>query len=290
MIRKHFAVTCPDSSTVVIVPRLDLHRIRKRFNRAAPAYDDGARLQHQIEDELVSRLDLLELMPRTILDLGCGTGHAAPALSRAYPDAKLWGVDSAFEFLRRKQEFPDRRSPVLCADARALPLPGESIDLVFSNLMLQWCEEPGLVFGEVFRILAGRSPFLFSTFGPRTLHELREAWACVDREPHVMDFPDMPALGTCLTRHGFVEIVLDTEVVIEYADSLTDLGRRLKQIGANSHPIGGSRGLTGRTRWQQVGEAYEIRRLPGEGLPVTYEIIYGIGWKPTPLPQVWGSA
>ncbi len=272
------------------MPRLDPHRIRKRFNRAVLTYDDKACLQHWVEDELVNRLVLFDLIPSWILDLGCGTGHAEPALSRAFPDAKLLGVDSAFDFLRRKQEVKDRRSPVLCADARALPLSDESIDLVFSNLMLQWCEDPGLVFGEVFRVLKGRSPFLFSTFGPRTLHELREAWACVDREPHVIDFLDLPALGTCLTRHGFVEIVLDTEVVIEQVGSLTDLGRELKQIGANSHPIGGIRGLTGRTRWQRVGEAYEIRRPPGEGLPVTYEIIYGVGWKPTPLPPVRGPA
>jgi malonyl-CoA O-methyltransferase len=272
------------------MPELDSQQIRERFNRAALVYDDTARLQHQVEDELVSRLGLLDLAPRRILDLGCGTGHAAPALYGTFPGVDLVGVDSALNLLRRKQEFEDRRSPVLCADARALPLPGESMDLVLSNLMLQWCEDPGLVFAETFRVLKGHSPFLFSTFGPRTLQELRKAWACVDREPHVIDFPGLPVLGAHLSRYGFVEIVLDTERVIEQVASLTELGRMLKDIGANAHPTGSRRGLTGRTRWQRVSEAYESDRLPGGALPVTYEIIYGIGWKPTPLSPVRGPA
>jgi malonyl-CoA O-methyltransferase len=266
--------------------RLASDWIRRGFNRAALAYDETARLQQWVESELVSRLDFLDLTPRRILDLGCGTGHAEPALGRAYPGTVLVGIDSAFNFLRRKQEQEDRRSCVFCADARALPLASESIDLVFSNLMLQWCENPGPVFGEVFRVLNGRSPFLFSTFGPRTLHEVKEAWARVDREPHVLDFPGLPELGAQLSRHGFVEVVLDVETVIEEVASLTELGRMLKHMGANSHPMGSHRGLTGRARWQGVNEAYEARRRPGGGLPVTYEIIYGMGWKPSLLRRV----
>ena len=256
------------------------------FRQAAPTYDAAAGVQHQVESELIERLALLDLRPRWILDLGCGTGHADPSLVEHYPEAQIVRLDWAFEML----SWAQRRSPcgtyALCSDARALPLKSSSLDLVFSNLLLQWMDDPGPTLSEVYRVLGERSAFLFTTFGPETLWELRQAWAQVDEHPHVSEFMDAPAWGAALMRAGFVEVVLDVDRVLEEVPDVATLAGQLRQIGATNRHAARSRGLYGKARLACLTQAYETLRRPGGGLPVTYEIIYGLAWTPLRLAPV----
>ena len=81
-----------------------------------------------------------------------------------------------------KQQRVLRRFSRIVADARHLPLSAGSIDLVFSNLMLQWCNEPDQVFAEAGRVLRPNGLFIFTTLGPDTLKELRLALQTVGRK------------------------------------------------------------------------------------------------------------
>ena len=58
--------------------RLDVQRVRRAFSRAAPAYDAIATLQHQVEAELLDRLDLLK-EARSGLSYPC-PGRTSPRL------------------------------------------------------------------------------------------------------------------------------------------------------------------------------------------------------------------
>ncbi len=268
---------------------LDFGAVRKGFRMAASTYDEAAGLQHRIESDLIERLSLLDLRPQWILDLGCGTGHAIPSLARQYPQACIIGIDAAFEMLHWKQAHPDRRSEALCADVRALPIAPSSVDLAFSNLLLQWLDDPGPAVSEIYRVLADRSAFLFATFGPRTFAELRGAWAEVDSDPHVSEFMDGPAWGNILMRAGFVEVVLDADVWVEEVLDLKTLAGHLRQIGATNRHVHRARGLLGRKRLTTLTRAYERLRRPGGGLPVTYEMLYGLAWTPLRLTRVSGA-
>jgi malonyl-CoA O-methyltransferase len=146
--------------------------------------------------------------------------------------------------------------------------------LIYSNLMLHWCDQPLPVFRELFRVLRPGGLLLFSTFGPDTLQELREAWSSSDRNLHVSRFPDMPELADALMRAGFAEPVLDVEHHRHlYADAYA-LMRELKRSGASNAFRARARGLTGRGRFAAMIEAYERQRT-SEGLPATFEIIAG---------------
>lgn len=268
---------------------LDRHGIdrlaaRRSFSAASNDYDRVAVLQTEVRSRLLERLDIVKLNPAVILDLGSGTGIASRALQQRYPQAQVIAMDAAFGMLQYSaqqrgvlQRLLRKDVARICADAFRLPLKTASVDLVFSNLMLQWCDPPDAVFAEVRRVLKPDGVLLFSSFGPDTLRELRQAWAVVDNHTHVNRFIDMHDLGDAMVRAGLAEPVLDVErFTLTYADVMT-LMRELKAIGAHNVTAGRRHGLTGRTAIKQMSAAYEAQRRDG-ALPASYEVVYGQAW------------
>src|SRR5262249_7892734 len=144
--------------------------------------------------------------------------------------------------------------------------------------MLQWCDDLDAVFAEIARVLAPGGLLLFSTFGPGTLAELRDAWASGDdASNHVNHFFDPHALGSALLHAQLEEPVLDVDRIVQrYADALS-LMRELKAIGAHNVTQGRARGLTGRRRLGAMVDAYEKLRRDGT-LPATWEVIHASAW------------
>ncbi|MGA9855020.1 MAG: malonyl-ACP O-methyltransferase BioC [Gammaproteobacteria bacterium] len=264
---------------------LDRHQLRTAFERAARGYAAAAILQREIGTRLRERLELTTLKPVRVLDIGCGPGSQLMALSKRYPAAQVLGADLAMNMLiagRRAQGW-FRRKPLVCADVSHLPFAATCFDLVYSNLMLQWCDDLEPVLRELRRVLHPHGLLLFSTFGPDTLKELRSAWRAVDGFNHVNRFIDMHDIGDALMRAGFVEPVMDVEqLTLTYAD-VRALMHDLKSIGAHNVTHGRARGLYGRQRMQQLTLAYERFRRDGR-VPATYEVVYGTAWAPAFIP------
>jgi len=259
------------------------------FGRAAPGYDDYAVLQRRVADEMLSRLDLVRLTPARVSDVGCGTGYCTRALVQRYRKARITGIDIAGAMLTtaRRRAGWWRRPRFLCADAARLPLADSGCDLVFSNLMLQWCNYRE-VFREFRRVLSGDGLLMFSTFGPDTLRELRQAWGAVDDRPHVIDFADMHDLGDALLASGFREPVMDVDrYVLSYTEILALL-RDLHAIGSRNVSADRQRGLMGRGRLRALEQAYR-QFADGEGrLPASYEVVYGHAWSGGAVPPADG--
>jgi malonyl-CoA O-methyltransferase len=259
--------------------RLDRGRVRAAFDRASAGYEAAAGLQARVSAELLGRLADFRFAPRVVLDLGAGTGRVTRELKRRYPHALVIALDIAPGMLReaRRNQTLWRRFARVCGDALRLPLADASVDIVFSSLVLQWCEPIGQALAEVRRVLSPAGFFAFSTFGPDTLKELRAAWAQADGHTHVNRFIDMHDVGDALGRSGLAEPVLDVDrIELAYPDTLS-LMRDLKAIGAHNVTAGRSRTLTGRARLARMSEAYEAFRR-GATLPATYEVIYGASW------------
>jgi len=258
---------------------LDRARLRASFDRASASYEAAASLQARIAAELLERLELFRFAPGVVLDLGSGTGRATRELKRRYPHARVIALDIAPGMLReaRRHQWPWRRFDRVCGDALRLPLKDGSVDLIFSNLMLQWCDPLAAALSEARRVLAPSGFFSFSTFGADTLHELRSAWAEADGYNHVNRFADMHEVGDALVRAGLMEPVLDVDrIEVGYPDVLA-LMRDLKAIGAHNVTAGRPRALVGRERFTRVQQAYEAFRCDHR-LPATYEVIYGASW------------
>jgi malonyl-CoA O-methyltransferase len=259
---------------------LDRRAVARAFDRASSSYDAAAMLQDRVREELLSRLDELKVRPLNILDLGAGTGLGSRALKRRHPNATVVAADIAPGMLERArgQSRWLRRFERVRADAYALPFVAGAFDLVFSNLMLQWCDDLDAVFAEIGRVLKPGGLLLFSTFGPGTLSELRDAWERAgDARNHVNHFFDAHALGSALMQAQLAEPVLDVDrIVMDYVDVIS-LMRELKAIGAQNATNGRARGLTGRHRLAAMTQAYEAVRREGK-LPATWEVIHATAW------------
>lgn len=276
-------------------PQFDKRALRRAFERAAPTYDAAAVLQHEVCRRMDERLDLIKLQPGGILDAGSGTGNALPALRARYPKARVIALDMALAMLQQCRErtavswwksLLQPTAALLCGDIEALPLASGSIDLVWSNLALQWANDPDKAFAEFHRALAPGGLLMFSTFGPDTLKELRAAYSGVDFHTHVSRFIDLHDIGDMLVKRGFADPVMDMEpFTLTYAD-VRALMRDLKAIGAHNVTRQRPPGLTGKSRLSAVTTAYEALRRNGK-LPATFEVVYGHAWKP--LPRVTGS-
>lgn len=258
--------------------------LRQAFDHAAHHYDDVAVLQQTIGQRILERLQLIRSQPAIIVDIGAGTGQLTRQLARRYRHSRIIALDLAPAMLqqgRRQLTWWQRRQgrqTFVCGDAESLPFSDNSVDMICSNVTLQWCNSLDQAFAEFKRILRPNGLLMFSTFGPDTLKELRQSWAEVDHYNHVNAFIDMHDIGDALLRSGMSDPVMDMEpFTVTYRDIGTLL-RELKTLGAHNVTAGRPRGLTGRQRLQQLYAAYERFRTRDGLLPVHYEVIYGHAW------------
>jgi malonyl-CoA O-methyltransferase len=275
---------------------IDKERARRSFARAAASYDAAAVLQREVGARMQERLDYIRLEPERVLDAGCGTGVDVEALLRRFRKARVLALDFALPMLQRARRRGGwRRRPIcLCGDLEHLPLAAGSLDLVYSNLALQWANDLKQAFAEARRVLRPGGLFLFSSFGPDTLKELRSAWAEADGvlgdgaladgaqlhgKGHVSPFPDMHDVGDLLLAARFADPVMDAELLTLTYARVDDLMRDLKAIGARNASRTRPRSMTGKGRLAAMCAAYERARRDGR-LPASYELVYGHAWVP----------
>ncbi|MDR2261538.1 MAG: methyltransferase domain-containing protein [Azoarcus sp.] len=276
---------------------LDRALLRRRFSRAAARCDEAAFLAREIARRMDERLDYIRIAPRRILDLGCGTGSDLERLGARYPAAGRIGIDFAESMLARaRQRLAPRAGglrrlfggakPALqlaAADAARLPLADASVTLVWSNLMLPVIDTPQSVLREIYRVLECGGLAMFSTLGPDTLRELRDALPSRGSE-RVHRFIDMHDLGDALLHAGFADPVMDMEMLTLTYTRLDELFADLRTAGVNNAARTRARGLGGRAGWETARARYETLRREGR-LPVSVEIIQGHAWKTAPGAQ-----
>lgn len=263
--------------------QLDMRALRRAFDRASKTYAESAVVQAELRARLLERLDLVKLIPQCVLDLGAASGQSTRLLKQRYPKAHVLGVDLSEAMLReaRGEQSFFKRFDRVAMDAHALALKDASVDLVFSNLMLAWCNHPDQVFRETSRVLKPAGLFMFTSLGPDTLREVREGFRQIDQRTHVHRFIDMHDLGDALMRTGFLEPVMDTERLTVTFPSASALFRELKLSGSTNLTCGRRRGLLGREALLEVQSNLESQPNAA-GLRVTLEVVYGHAWRGTP--------
>ncbi|MEZ5570805.1 MAG: malonyl-ACP O-methyltransferase BioC [Halioglobus sp.] len=257
------------------LPELEKKDVAASFSRAATRYDSVARLQRDVGGQLLTYLERLPKEPDRVLDLGCGTGFFRAALKVRYPQAQYLGLDLAEGMVDYARKRSSDDSLWLVADAEALPLASESVDLIFSSLAVQWCSRLEHLFAELARVLRPGSLCVFTSLGPLTLCELRDAWATVDSHQHVNTFAPLGDLVAAAQRIPGIEMQLDRRAFCMEYDRVRDLLDELKVLGAHNMNRRRPVGLTSRRALQGMLAAYENQRSNGV-LPATYDVIFGM--------------
>jgi SAM-dependent methyltransferase len=151
------------TNVVVRAPRL--WRIFRRplgfqFDRLASRWDSLRDPDHLAS--LETALAAVDAPPRRALDLGTGTGAAAFAVARRWPEADVVGVDIARRMIdEARRRLPDELSGRVrfeVADAAALPFADGSFDLVTLANMIPF-------FDEVARVVAPGGSVVFGFSG-----------------------------------------------------------------------------------------------------------------------------
>ncbi|NPA72560.1 MAG: malonyl-ACP O-methyltransferase BioC [Gammaproteobacteria bacterium] len=279
--------------------------IKAHFDHAAPSYEEAAILQKVVAERVDERLDLTTIETQVILDAGSGTGLLTEKIIQRYPQAHCFALDLSESMLRQsktrlqvprcaKLGTPLNRFLQQCkltknfatkagatpinADVNQLPFADNSVDLIVSNLMLQWCDDLDTVFAEFRRVLRPEGLIMFTSFGPDTLKELRQAWQTADPEhAHVNHFIDMHDVGDALMRAGFGQPVMDMELFTLTYDKPMGVLKDLKAIGATNANQDRKSGLMGKGKFTAMLNAYEALRVDGK-VPATFEVVHGHAW------------
>ncbi|HVC16424.1 MAG TPA: malonyl-ACP O-methyltransferase BioC [Rhodanobacter sp.] len=260
---------------------LDRRQVRRNFGRAATTYEQHDVLQREVQAQLLERLDIHPQPPSLVVDVGAGTGRGSALLRERYGKAQIIAVDLALPMLHAARSHLSWRRPFarVCAEASALPLADHSVDVLHSNLCFQWIDDLPALFGECMRVLKPGGLLAFSSFGPDTLKELRAAWAQADRQPHVSRFLDMHDVGDALLAAGLRDPVLDVcRYTLVYSEP-RKLLLELRGLGATNADSSRGRGLTGKSHYRRMLQAYETMRVDGR-IPATWEVITAHAWGP----------
>jgi malonyl-CoA O-methyltransferase len=259
-------------------------RVARAFSRAADDYARLAGAQQAMGETLWARLSGTRLsgsrssgarLPAhatRVLDLGCGPGHGSARLASHFgDDCTVIGLDLAPGMLEaaRRDHGNEPRLRWLCADAAALPLADASLDLVVSNLAIQWCPDLERVLAELHRVLRPGGRALINTLAPGTLAEVGHAWSRPGAPAALLPLRSRERHLVAARLAGFRRLEVSQEAWRFHYPDLAAVMASIKGVGAQTARPGAR--LT-RADLARARRRHEALREP-QGLPVTYQLL-----------------
>jgi malonyl-CoA O-methyltransferase len=261
------------------MPSLDKKKIVNAFSRSASSYDQFSHLQKSIAMELAAHTSMLGIAPKNILDIGTGTGDLPFYLADTFPDAKISGIDIAQGMIdAAKEKNKSSNISFVIGDAEKLPYKNGSFDLVISSSTYQWVNDLSLAFDEAFRVLAAGGTFIFATYGPSTLKELKQAYMLKadSNATYLHEYKDVMQISGALFASGFAVNNISTREIKQLYSDCREMFRVLKGIGAMNAAENQPKGLKGHDKMTALMNYYESTFTQENGIYATYEIIQAI--------------
>ncbi|TRX56860.1 malonyl-ACP O-methyltransferase BioC [Thalassomonas sp. M1454] len=250
-------------------------KIADTFGAASESYDVSARLQRQSGNIILSYLQQNTAKTKNpiVVDLGTGTGYFADILKSDHQN--IIGLDLSKSMLQYASNNRNKDINWLAADIHQLPFADNSIDIIYSNLVIQWCDPLHKAFAEIERVLKPGGTFVFTTLLDGTLSELKKSWANVNDDQHVIDFKQLVDVENDIKTTNFnIEILKQQPIVLDYI-SVKHLANELKSLGASHLPNKVNKGLSGKGSWQKMTKAYQQFQSDSGCYPATYQLCTG---------------
>jgi SAM-dependent methyltransferase len=254
----------------------DRRLLRLRQRRAAR--DPATFLLDRVAGELGERLGAVLRRFERAVDLGTPAGALRSVLAAS---GKVGTVVAVSAQLRRDSGL------AVAADEEALPFADGSLDLVVSALALQFVNDLPGALAQIRRALKPDGLLLAALVGGASLTELRQAFAQAESEieggasPRVAPFADVRELGALMQRAGFALPVVDCDRLTVRYDTVFDLMRDLRRMGATNVLRERRRTPLRRATLARMAQVYAQRFADPDGrLRASFEIVWLSGWAP----------
>ncbi len=251
------------------------------FDRIASQFSDYSFLQNEVAIRLFERLEMMNVMPKRIAEVGCADGFLTRLLAQKYPKAKITALDASSQMIKSAKQGQGFFSSIKFqqADPELLPMKNNSMDLVISNLAYDYCIEPKKMLLEFNRVLKPGGLLLLSALGPDSLMELRQSWLQLKPNACFQTFLDMHIIGDQIQAAQFKNTLMDRDLIQLKYQTFKGLLSELKRAGGqNLHPSR-SKGLWGKQIFNQYQQLIEKQRTDDGHLNLTCELVFGHGWK-----------
>lgn len=256
------------------------------------AIKDGAPWLHEeVGSRMAQRLAWIKKQPANWVNWrGSASGVAVHGLvAKQYPNSEVFlaparmGAEEFAPLLIANQGVVQSLISKLQGQSKRMLRPVEdgSAHMVWANMALHAEPDPAAAVKQWHRMLAVDGYLMFSCLGPDTALELRQVFDQESWSPAAHPLTDMHDWGDLLVGTGFAEPVMDMErIVLGFASAERAL-QELRGIGRNLHPkrFAGLRGRAWKAKLLQVLEA--LKNSQGQ-IELTFEVIYGHAFKPTP--------
>ncbi|AKV98600.1 biotin biosynthesis protein BioC [Marinobacter sp. CP1] len=254
--------------------------IARGFGIASGTYENASRLQRFMGNTMLQKFEFRESQDHdlTLLDLGCGTGWFTRKFADFGQIESLSGVDLSPGMLEQARKNGPAGISWIVGDAEYLPLPDSSVDVIFSNLMIQWCDDPGAVLRECRRILRPGGNLMVSTLLDGTLRELKSAWQAADPgHQHVNRFETDLALQAKVRAELPDAVVEERTISLPYESPMA-LAGELRHLGAGFRGAGRRRAATAPGRMREMCRQYP--KEPDGTIMASYEAAWVYWQKP----------
>ncbi|MEP1445083.1 MAG: methyltransferase domain-containing protein [Paraglaciecola sp.] len=268
--------------TSTTIPSRNKMRIAQQFSRAANTYNSAADVQLDIA------FDALTYLPshyKNGLDIGCGTGRISQRLSNRCD--RLVAMDLAFGMLQYAQQNEVVADPSICwlqGDADSLPLADDSVDMLFSSMVLQWADNQQKVMAEINRVMSSGATAILAIMCDGSFKQLNDSWLNIDSERHVNNFATAQSWCDAAKQQG-LQVNMYEKQYVTWHQGIKPLLASIKSIGANvvltsqnstatNSTFSRSQSGFNRKKLQHLETYYQQQYAKNMQLPLTYQVCF----------------
>lgn len=200
---------------------IDKILIRNRFSKNLENYEENAKIQKKMAERLINFVE--NKNPKTVLELGCGTGFLTRFVSERLGYEKYTAIDIVEECQLYINKIDSKINFIAQDIETYINESEEKFDLIISNASLQWTENFEDTVNSLSKKLNDNGELVFSTFGKENFREIFHVLGKTLNYYSEKELLDM-----------FSNCILDSEIHIMAFNSPKDVLKHLQLTGVNA--------------------------------------------------------